>query len=99
MKEYKYIKSALSEFSSEHGYSYEEYAEGFKIMIDASPEYSEILKKEIIKACADPSWSWVKAAQETNFIGADQEENSVWESVKSLIWHVIAPYEVAPKNK
>ena len=97
MKEYKYIKSALKEFSAEHGYSMEEYNDGFKIMIDASPEYSEILKSEIVEACKNSNWSWVDAAQEVDFIGSDDNEESVWESVKVLIWNVIAPNEKAPK--
>ncbi len=42
------------------------------------PEYSEILKKEIVEACGDPDWSWVAAAQEVDFIGVDVEETSVW---------------------
>tara|TARA_B100000745_G_C20132035_1_gene387932 strand:+ start:175 stop:477 length:303 start_codon:yes stop_codon:yes gene_type:complete len=97
MKEYRYINRALGEFSSEHGYSYEEYVDGFKVMIEASPEYVEALKKEIVEACADPEWSWVAASQAVDFIGVDQDENSVWESVKTLIWNVIAPNEFAPK--
>jgi hypothetical protein len=97
MKEYRYIKSALGAFSAEHGYSLEEYIDGFKVMIDESPEYTGILKKEIVEACEDSNWNWVAVAQEVDFIGSDENEESVWESVKTLIWNVIAPNERAPK--
>lgn len=96
MKEYKYIESALGEFSSELGYSLEEYNRNFKTMIEASPEYTEALKGEIVDACKDSSWSWVKVAHEKDFIGIDDNESSVWESVKTLIWDAIAPNEEPP---
>ena len=96
MSEYCYVKSALAEFSEDLEYSFEEYASNFKTMIELSPDYAKALKAEIEAACADPNWSWAAAASDQNFIGQDDSDISVWESVKSLIWPVVASGEAAP---
>ncbi|WP_281649060.1 hypothetical protein [Parendozoicomonas sp. Alg238-R29] len=98
MKEYRYIKDALSEFSSNHGFSLEEYHESFRGVIEASPVYREALKSEIQAACRDLGWSWVNEAERADFIGVDVCEDSTWMSVIALIWQAIAPNEEPPKN-
>jgi len=97
MSDYRYVKSALAEFSADLEYSLEEYTENFKTMILLSPDYAVALKFEIKAACADPNWSWAAAASDQNFIGQDDCDTSVWESVKVLIWQVIAGGEAAPE--
>lgn len=96
MSEYRYLKNALAEFSSDLGYSAEEYESAFRIQINASPEYAAHVKDEIVEALGDSQWSWVAAASEVEFIGADDNEENVWETVKSLIWPIVSPDEDPP---
>ena len=94
MKEYRYIKSALSEFSTD--YSVEESTDSFKLMIKNSPKYALKLKEEISIAVSDDDWSWASAANEVDFVGAGDTDEGVWETVKVLIWEIVAPGEEAP---
>ena len=91
MKEYKYLKDALNEFSSDLEYSLEEYKNSFETLISTSPDYASELQKEILEAMKDPEWDWVDVANEMNFIGSDDNKDSVVDSVDELIWKVINP--------
>ena len=98
IKVYKELKYAISLFSADWEYTEEEYEDGFKTFLEINDGLAEKIKAEIIQALQDPEWSWVKIGYDTNFIGSDDSEESVWLTVKVLIWDVIAPDEEPPTN-
>ncbi len=98
IKVYKELKYVISLFSADWEYTEEEYEDGFKTFLDINEGLAGKIKKEIIEALNDPEWSWVKIGYDTNFIGSDDTEESVWLTVKVLIWDVIAPDEEPPMN-
>jgi len=99
MQEYKYLKDALGEFSSTLEFSMDEYLSEFKSMVEMSPEYAKNVRLEILSALSDPNWSWVDEAEDSEFIGADDSADGVWETVAELIWCVVAPDEEVPNIK
>ncbi|MDO6674790.1 hypothetical protein Q4517_04425 [Tenacibaculum sp. 1_MG-2023] len=99
MEKYKHLRYAIELFSADWELTEEEYQETFSSFVNAEPDYTKRIKKELIQALNDPEWSWVKIGYETNFIGSDDSEESVWLSVKDLIWNVIASNEEPPMRR
>ncbi|PCJ30994.1 MAG: hypothetical protein COA99_17550 [Moraxellaceae bacterium] len=99
MQEYKYLKDALREFSSTLELGMEEYLSEFRKMIEVSPDYAKCVRAEILLSLSDPGWDWVEEAEKAEFIGSDDNVDSVWETVVELIWKVVAPNEEVPNIK
>lgn len=99
MDKYKHLKYAIEHFSADWEYTEEEYEETFFSFVKAEPNYAKQIKLELIEALGDSDWSWVKVGYETNFIGSDDSEDSVWLTVRNCIWDVISPNEEPPTNK
>ena len=98
MEEYKHLRYAIELYSADWELTEKEYEETFSSFIQAEPDYAKKIKTQLIKVLNDPEWSWVKIGYDTNFIGSDDTEESVWLTVKVLIWDVIAPDEEPPMN-
>lgn len=99
MEKYGHLKYAIEHFSADWEYTDDEYEETFLSFIKAESEYAKKIKSELLEALQDPNWSWVKIGCETNFIGSDDTEESVWLTIKVLIWDVLFPNEEPPTNK
>lgn len=85
MNNYKYLKYVIGQFSADWEFTKEEYGDNFAMML-GNEGFVERIKVELIAALSDPEWSWVKIGHDTNFIGSDDTEESVWSNVKELIW-------------
>lgn len=98
MEKYGHLKYAIEHFSADWEYTEEEYEETFSSFVQRDPDYGQKIKSEMIEALQDSEYSWIKVGYETNFIGVDDSEESVWLTVKGCIWDVIAPNEEPPIN-
>lgn len=88
MKEYKFLKGALTICPIDFGFSEEEYKKRFKSFLEKSdPFYSENIRREFAEAINDPEWSWKKAAEETRYFAYDvnDTEEDVLKSIKWLM--------------
>jgi hypothetical protein len=94
---YKNLSYAIELFSADWELSEEEYTNGLLTLVNLNLGYKEKIKYQFIEACSDPEWSWVKIGYDTNFIGSDNKEESVWQTVKGEIWDVLFPDEQPPK--
>ncbi len=97
MEKYKELRYVISLFSADWEYTDEEYERGFEDFMKLNKGIENKIKAEIIEALRDPNWSWVKVGYDTNFIGSDDSEKSVWLTVKYCIWDVLFPDEQPPK--
>ena len=97
MEKYKGLRYAIRQFSADWELTDEEYRTGFLTLLEINEGYADEIKEELIQALNDPEWSWVKVGYETNFIGSDDTEESVWLTVKAEIWDVLFPDEQPPK--
>lgn len=97
MDKYHNLKYVIGQFSSEWELTEEEYKENFLTLLEINKGYADKVKAELLQAISDPEWSWVKVGYETNFIGSDDKEESVWLTVKTLVWDVLFPNEKPPK--
>lgn len=97
MDKYKNLKYVIGQFSSEWELTEEEYKENLLTLLEINKGYADKIKAELLQAISDPKWSWVKVGYETNFIGSDDTEKSVWLTVKTFIWDVLFPNESPPE--
>lgn len=97
INKYKHLLYAIQLFSADLEYTEEEYGQTFFSFVTKEPEYANKIKAELLQAISDPEWSWVKVGYETNFIGSDDKEKSVWLTVKVLIWDVLFPNVSPPE--
>lgn len=94
MKEYKFLKGALTICPVEFGFSEVEYKERFKSFLkESGPSYIENIKNEFLEALNDPEWSWKKAAEDTRYFAYDQNdtEEEAFKNIKWLMADILFP--------